>query len=130
MARWAAAACRSTAGGGPLGSARQLSSLSAPVSWRRSSHLTRSRPARARPPPRSRLRQTARTPSQLGTVPPLNLISGQAWPRAFCSSRKRSSLPSALRASAHRCLLLFAQALIARPSSLDQCPLEDRRDVE
>src|SRR6185503_9557311 len=31
----------------------------------------------------------------------------------LCSSRKRSSLSFALRASAHRCPLLFAQALIA-----------------
>src|SRR5882757_7832386 len=41
------------------------------------------------------------------------LLFAQALIAALCSSRKRSSLPSALRASAHRCPLLFAQALIA-----------------
>jgi hypothetical protein len=41
------------------------------------------------------------------------LLFAQALIAALCSSRKRSSPPFALRASAHRRPLLFAQALIA-----------------
>src|SRR5215212_2435115 len=46
------------------------------------------------------------------SMPPPTMMTSAVIIRALCSSRKRSSVLSALRASAHRCSLLFAQALI------------------
>ncbi len=46
---------------------------------------------------------------------PCPLVFAQALIRALWSSRKRSSVPSGLRASAHPCPLVFAQALIRLP---------------